>query len=159
MDEPRIVGSEPRPTVAVRVRTSPAELGAMFAREIPRVAGQLVATGSSIGGAPYARYLGWGETADVEVGFPVIRPVEDLPALAGLPSGEIGASELPGGRAVMATHRGPYDTLPGAYDSLNAWIAAHGLVMGAGPWESYVDDPAITDPAELRTEIWWPVGE
>jgi hypothetical protein len=29
---------------------------------------------------------------------------------------------------------------------------------GAGPWESYRDNPAeVTDPAQLQTDLCWPV--
>ena len=41
---------------------------------------------------------------------------------------------------------------------LHDWIHAQGHEEGIGPWESYVDDPAKTDHATLRTEVVWPVS-
>ena len=160
MEEPRIVELETRPTVAVRssIPFSELDLGAVFARELPRIASHLIAAGGTFGGAPFGRYHAWGETVDVEVGIPVAEPLDGLPPLGAVPRGDIGASALPGGTAAVVVHRGPYDTLSGTYDPLREWIAEHGHVAGPGPWESYIDDPAaVSDPAQLRTEVVWPL--
>ena len=59
----------------------------------------------------------------------------------------------------MTVHEGSYDGLKDTYARLRAWIEAEGLVAGVGPWESYVTDPSeVTDPAQLRTEVVWPLG-
>ena len=161
MDEPRIVELESHPTVAVRLAIPFRELdlGAVFARELPRLAGHLVRAGGSFGGAPFGRYHAMGETVDVEVGIPVAEPMDGPAPLAEVPGGEIGASELPGGPAAVVIHRGPYDTLSGTYDLLRAWIGEQGRAAGPGPWESYIDDPAeVSGPARLRTEVVWPLG-
>jgi GyrI-like small molecule binding domain len=162
MEDPRIVELGARPTIAVRLSIpfSELDLSAVFARELPRLAGHLMGAGGSFGGAPFGRYHAWGETVDVEVGTPVAEPLDGQPALAHVPAGVIGASELPGGPAVVAIHRGPYDSLSSTYDALRAWIAGQGRVAGEGPWESYVDDPGeVTDPAQLRTEVTFPLAD
>jgi AraC family transcriptional regulator len=160
MEDPRIIELEAHPTIAVRLSIPFRELdlGAVFARELPRLAGHLLGAGSGFGGAPFGRYHAWGETFDVEVGIPVVRPVDGLPALGDVPSGEIGSSELPGGPAAVAIHRGPYDGLSSTHDALRQWIAEQGREPGPGPWESYIDDPGeVTDPTQLRTEVIVPL--
>jgi AraC family transcriptional regulator len=147
--------------VAVRLSIpfSELDLGVVFARELPRLAAHLMASGGAFGGAPFGRYHGWGETVDVEIGIPVAHPLHGQPALGDVPAGDIGASELPAGPAAVAVHRGPYDTLRQTYDELRDWIAAQGRVPAGGPWESYVDDPAeVPDPARLRTEVVFPLA-
>jgi effector-binding domain-containing protein len=72
-------------------------------------------------------------------------------ALAG--DGGLAAGSVFGGRYARAVHVGPYETLPLAYHGLLRWMhdaghAAHGPVL-----ERYVDDPDVTDPAHLRTEV------
>jgi len=45
------------------------------------------------------------------------------------------------------------------YDRLHEWIHQQGREEGPGPWESYVDDPAVVrDHALLRTDVVWPLA-
>ena len=58
----------------------------------------------------------------------------------------------------MTTHTGPYDKLTEAHAAIQVWIEDQGLVTAGAPWESYVTDPAdYHDPADWKTEIFWPV--
>jgi len=158
----RIVELQPKPTVAVRVQHPFADLdlGALFDRHLPNVADRLADLGGTPAGPPYGRYHEFGpERADVEIGIPVVAPVANLRPLAECEPGEMGASELPGGRAALTVHEGSYDGLKDTYARLRDWIHAQGHRDGAGPWESYVNDPSeVDDPAQLRTEVVWPLG-
>src|SRR5204863_7472180 len=116
--------------------------------------------GGTPAGPPYGRYHEFGpETADVEIGIPVVAPVANLRPLAECQAGEIGSSELPGGRAALTVHQGSYDGLKATYDRLRQWIAANGFDAGPGPWESYINDPTeVSDSSQLRTEVVWPLA-
>lgn len=58
----------------------------------------------------------------------------------------------------MTTHTGPYDKLTKAHAAIQMWIAEQGRVPAGAPWESYVTDPAdYPDPADWKTEIFWPI--
>ena len=160
--EIRIAELAAQPSVAVRVQQSMNELdlAAVYERQLPRVFGRLGELGAPPAGAPYGRYHAFGpDGVDVEIGVPAAAPLGALPALAACPPGEIGASELPAGPAAVLLHLGPYDTLPQGYERLGAWIEEQGRAAGGAPWEAYVDDPgAVADPAQLRTEIVWPLA-
>jgi len=59
----------------------------------------------------------------------------------------------------MAVHGGLYDELPNTYAALERWIEANGLRAGDAPWESYITSPAEdTNPADWRTEVYWPLA-
>lgn len=160
--DPRIVGLTPTPTVAVRVQQpfEQLDLGALFDLHLPNVADRIADLGGTPSGPSYGRYHEFGpERADVEMGIPVLAPVANLRPLVECEPGEVGNSELPAGRGAVTVHHGSYDGLKDAYDRLRAWIEAQGLRPGAGPWESYVNDPSeVSDPSGLRTEVIWPLA-
>lgn len=160
--EARVVELAPQPTVAIRISQPMAELdlGELFDTQLPNVADRVADLGGEVAGPPYGRYHAFGpEGVDVEVGIPVAAPVANLRALEECEPGEVGASELPGGRVAMAVHRGSYEGLGAAHDRLAVWMREGGHAAGEGPWESYVDDPSTAeDASELRTELFRPLA-
>lgn len=65
---------------------------------------------------------------------------------------------FPGGRAVHTLHVGPYDELGMAYREVGVWIEKQGLATANPPYDVYLNEKSeVQDPAELKTEIVWPV--
>ena len=57
-------------------------------------------------------------------------------------------------------HVGPYPDVGGAYQALMGWIQAHGHETAGPPREIYLNGPdEVSDPAQLRTEVLWPISE
>ena len=63
-----------------------------------------------------------------------------------------------GGPAAVAVHMGPYDKLQETYAAMERWMQQQGVRAAGAPWESYITDPADhPDPADWRTEVYWPL--
>ena len=142
-----IVERTRQPVVVLDIDGPVAELGRLVNDALERAANEIQGHGVEIGGPPIARYLGFGPTVRAEVGFPVTTEFTPTPPLR--------LTQLPGGRAVMTTHVGPYETLPGAWERGAAWLKEQALDPIGPPWESYLRGP--DDPAPMVTEIVWPV--
>jgi AraC family transcriptional regulator len=67
---------------------------------------------------------------------------------------------LPAGRYARFTHRGAYGGLGDAWARLmGAWLPGSGFRVGSGPaYECYVTDPRTTATADLRTDLYLPLG-
>ncbi|HEV3399495.1 MAG TPA: MerR family transcriptional regulator [Actinomycetes bacterium] len=87
--------------------------------------------------------------APIEICWPVAAPFEG--------TGEVYGTELPGGPAAVAVHRGPYAEIGPAYHTLSGWISDHGHELAGGPREVYLDDPGQVEAADLQTEVQWPI--
>lgn len=111
------------------------------------------AAGLEFAGPPFARYTAFGpEGIAVESGIPVTAAAEG--------AGEIEAGVLQAGRAAFCLHEGDYATLEHSYKAIEQWVETNGEQFGGPCWESYLTDPAEhADPADWRTEIYWPIAD
>jgi effector-binding domain-containing protein len=150
--EPQIVELPVATTAVVRGVVPVAELSAFFDRAFPTVGAVLGRQGIVPAGPGFALYHGApASSADLEVGFVTDRAVE--------PTDGVEAGTLPGGRAARLVHAGGYDGLGTAWERLRSWIEARGLTPAGDVWEVYVTRPTpSTDPADLRTELYWPLA-
>jgi len=61
------------------------------------------------------------------------------------------------GKAVRATHVGPYSESPATYYALEDYFKNNGLEQGDAMWEEYIDDPMEVKEEELRTYIYFSI--
>jgi effector-binding domain-containing protein len=108
--------------------------------------------GLPIAGQPISRYVSVGVGLwTVDFAMPLMQPAQS--------QGEIEAGVLGSGPVAFAVHEGPYDQLSATCSAIERWVEENGYTSGGPPWESYVTDPAETpNPADWRTEIFWPLG-
>jgi AraC family transcriptional regulator len=142
-----------QPVLIIRRRVPRAELQAAMAECFGKVFGHCQKVGLPLDGRPFTRYLSTGPGLwTIECGKPLAK------AAGG--EGEIEALTLPGGPVAMGVHGGQYDQLPDTYAAIERWIESHGLRAGVAPWECYVTSPAEdTNPADWRTEVYWPLAQ
>jgi hypothetical protein len=86
---------------------------------------------------------------DMEIGTIVARTF----AASRVPGGEVVPSELPAGRAALFVMRGPFDGLPGAWQTLFQWCEAEKLKPAGINWEIYGSSEGV-DPAQQETELY-----
>jgi effector-binding domain-containing protein len=139
-----------QPTLTIRTRSA--------VQNLPQVLGQawgaIMQYAEPLGfqpcGAPFVAYHNMNmQDLDIEVGFPFAQK------LAG--HGNIHAGAIAGGKAVTCVHIGPYDQVGGAYEALQKWVGTHSYVPTGVAYEFYLNDPQTTPPAELQTQVVFPL--
>jgi AraC family transcriptional regulator len=142
---------EPQAVASIRVKCREEDIGKTLALVFPEIMGHLNAEGAKIAGVPFSRYHGVaGAELDLEAGLPINKPIAE--------TGRIKNSVLPGGRAVVTWHIGPYEKLKPAHEALKSYLDANALKSRGGPWELYWTDPGVVpDPAKWRTQLVMPI--
>lgn len=149
---PELVEVPPTVTAVVRGTVAMDEITDFFDRSFSVLGQTLAAQGVTPAGPAFALYRGLpAETIDLEVGFPTDRAVEV--------DGSVEAGELPGGRVARLVHAGSFDGLSAAWQQLGGWVAEQGVKPAEVYWEVYLTEPnPQMDPADLRTELNWPIS-
>lgn len=86
---------------------------------------------------------------DVEMGFPVGKPIEGR--------GEIQANEIPAGKQVSYLYKGPYNQMEPVYNAMMEWINANGYIPTGIAYEFYYNSPMDVPESELLTKIIFPL--
>ena len=143
---------EPTPVLSIRDVVSIQEIGALIADAYAGIVHAGV-TPHEPGFALYHDPEFNPTEVDVEMAFPLSEIPEQRPQT---PAGRVfEARTIPGGRAAVITHTGPYDTISTAYTTLGTWIAENNLTIAGPTQEAYLTAP--DDPNGPVTEIRFPV--
>ena len=151
--EPAVVALEPVTTAVIRRVVPMDRLPEFFDGSFGALAAAVQEQDAGVAGPAFAFYHRLPtDTADLEVGFPTRRAVTA--------TGDVRAASLPAGRVARVVHAGSFDGLGPAWERLRGWIDAQGLRAGETFWEVYLTEPTPDmDPAELRTQLNWPVAD
>ena len=109
-------------------------------------------TGASASGAPMLIHHDTiDEVSDgrIEICVPVAKTF--------VGDADIVCRELAGGSMATTLHRGPHARIAPAYHSLASWIADNGHEIAGPPREIYLNDPRLVAPADLLTQIEFPI--
>jgi effector-binding domain-containing protein len=144
---PEIVELAERPAAVVHIEATMEEFPRLIGEAFGVTAQTIAVSGATIAGPPFARYLSFGDRIVAEAGFPFAGTV--------VPTDRVSLTTLPGGRAVTATHVGPYDEISAAWERSGAWMGEQQLASAGFPWETYLTGP--DDPGPPVTAIFWPI--
>jgi effector-binding domain-containing protein len=93
-------------------------------------------------------------SADKRFGFDAGIPIDRADAVSASP---VQAAMSYEGKALKATHVGPYDTLHTTFEKVQAYAAAHGYGKNGPSFTVFIDDPTTVAPEKLRTDIFLPL--
>jgi effector-binding domain-containing protein/DNA-binding transcriptional MerR regulator len=142
----------PQPVVAVRSQCPTAGIQEAVGRSFGALFGYLGQEGIRPAGPPLIAYhsVDRDTGVDMEVCVPISEPATGR--------GDIVSCELPGGPVAYALHCGAYHEIGPAYQAVATWVQDNGREVAGPPREIYLNDPsAVGDPADLRTEIQFPL--
>ncbi len=144
---------EAQPVLLCSGRTSMSEIATLLGQLLPKVYGYATTSGATMVGPPLVRYTERGQDeVALECGVPVGPGAQ--------PKDDIVLGELPAGPTLSTVHTGPYEGLRDVYGALEAWMKEHGSKPGGAPWEVYLTDPGeVPNPAEWKTQVFWPLAE
>ena len=143
-----VVELEGTPVLAVRLEVKQSEIGNRIGELLPQL---MQIAGPEVDGPPLARWYDWNEdVGTMELAVPVKRA---LP-----PDGRFRPDALPGGKALVTWHVGPYDNLHATWKALRDTMEAEGYEGRGAPWEEYVSDCSSVPPEEVRTRIVRPIS-
>lgn len=139
-----------QPTVSIRTRTPAQNLPQVLGRAYGAILQYLIEQGEEPAGPSYVAYFNMDmQNLDIEAGFPVARKL--------VGKGDIQVGEFRSGKVATCLHVGPYSEIGAAYEALQHWMKEQGLEPTGEAYEMYLDDPQRTPPAQLRTQIVFPI--
>ena len=143
----------PQQVAAVKRRTSMEAIGNTVQEGFAALMSAMGKTGLAPAGPPFIVYhsvIDQQSDGDIEICFPVAGPFEG--------EGDVYGAVVEGGSVASTVHRGSYDKVGAAYQTLTTWIQEHGHEVAGPSREVYLTDPQRTpDPADYVTEIVFPI--
>ena len=139
-----------QPILFIRRRIARSELQGMLAECFGKLFGYAQQKGLPVSGFPLARYVSTGPGLwTVEAAVPLAVSAEGVD--------DMQSGTLPAGPVALGIHAGSYDELGDTNAAIERWIDSNGFRVAGAPWEWYVTDPAeYPNPADWRTEVYWP---
>jgi effector-binding domain-containing protein len=138
-----------QPTLSVRTHAAVEQLPQVFGQTYGAIMQYLGELGERPVGMPFAAYYNMDmQNLDIEIGFPVSRPLPDR--------GELKSGALPAGKIATTMHFGSYDSIGPAYEALTQFVQASSYTPSGVAYEFYFSPPE-TPPAEIQTQIMFPL--
>lgn len=139
-----------QPTLSIRTHAAVQDLPQVFGQAHGAIMQYLGELGEQPTGMPFAAYYNMDmQNLDIEIGFPVAKPLPDR--------GDIHHGQLPVGKIATTLHIGPYDTVGPAYETLTKFAQNQGYTPSGVAYEFYYSDPS-TPPEQIQTRITFPLN-
>lgn len=141
-----LVERDSLPALSIRKTVTAEHLPLEIKAAYETIASYLKELGVKEPGKPYVAYYNMDmHNLDVEMGFAC--DVE-YPGY-----GDINAEQIPPGKWVHFTHKGPYKEMGHGYTAATQWMKEHGITPTGIVYEFYLNDPAEVPESELVTQV------
>lgn len=136
--------------LSIRTRTSVENLPEEIGKAYNSIMQYLKEIESEPSDVPFVAYYNLDmENLDVEMGFPVSKP------MAG--KGNIESSEIPAGKQISCMFKGPYKDMEAPYNEMMQWIKENEYTATGVAYEFYYNSPMDVPENELLTKIVFPL--
>ena len=136
--------------MSIRTRTTLADLPNIIGNSYHKIAAYLEELGEQPVDVPFTAYHNIDmQNMDVEMGFPVTRP---LPG-----KGDVKAGEIAEGPVATYIYKGPYSEMEPVYNEVFKQIAEKGCQPKGVYYEYYYNSPGEVPESELLTRIVIPI--
>jgi effector-binding domain-containing protein len=131
-----------------------AAIAAAIAKAYGEVGAFMKAQNLNQAGAPLTIDAGSSGTGYL---FDAAIPVDGVPAKPVSPDSRVQLKQTYGGKVLKVALRGPYSQIPGTYDKIVAYIAAHGIETNGSSWDEFANDPSTVKAPDVLTNIYFPI--
>ena len=129
--------------IAAAIAKAYGEVGAFMRAQKLKQAGAPITVDTGSSGAGYL--------------FDAAIPVDGVPSKPVSPDSRVQLKQTYGGKVLKVALRGPYSQIPGTYDKIVAYIAAHGIETNGNSWDEFANDPATVRASDVLTNIYFPI--
>jgi effector-binding domain-containing protein len=135
-----------QPVLSIRTRAAVRDLPGIIGESYGKIMQYMEKIGKQPSGAPFVAYYNMDmDDLDLEIGFPVAEPLDG--------NDEINRSEIPAGKYVSMTYKGPYTGMEQPYGEMAKWIGERGYKPKGIAYEYYYNSPMEVPESELLTRI------
>lgn len=150
MSKIELLEQDGQTVLAIRTKTSVEMLPNLIGESYMKILSYLSELGEQPADVPYTAYYNLDmQDLDVEMGFPVARPLPD--------KNEMKTGTIPPGRVVSYLYTGPYSGMEGPYNKMFQWIQEKGYEPTGVCYEYYLNNPDEVPESELQTRIVMPL--
>lgn len=139
-----------QPVLSIRVKTSLENLPDIIGESYHKIMEYLNELGEQPADVPFTAYYSLDmQNMDVEMGFPVSRPLQG--------KSDIKAGEITQGKIVSYMYKGLYSAMEPVYNEIFKWISENGYQPKGVYYEYYYNSPSEVPESELLTRIVIPI--
>jgi AraC family transcriptional regulator len=153
-EEPTVKQTQPMTVAFISMKGSLSLIDSAFGRLFSFVA----ESGFLPAGPPSGVYFNApGEVPEQEMKWELCVPIAGICNPSGPDKNGLGFRNLEETTVASAVHKGPFSNIGNTYEKLASWIAESEYKIAGPSEEVYLTEPGNTPPAEILTEIRFPV--